>query len=157
MPGQEALDEVIRRIVQVSKPEKVILFGSAVRGEAGPHSDFDLLVIKSGANRLDEMGRIYRALYGVGVAVDVIVATPEDVERYGASPALVALAQRGRPGTVGRNDDKWHSLGTYYFEKGREPGRGSVTLNAAPGKALPNPKFEYRAYADAVRFVFVGE
>ena len=75
----------------------------------------------------------------------------------GPNPAVVALAQRGRPGTAGRNNAQWHSLGTYSFEKGREPGLGSVTLNAAPGKALPNPKFEYRAYADAVRFVFVGK
>ncbi|MCY3598654.1 MAG: nucleotidyltransferase domain-containing protein [Gemmatimonadetes bacterium] len=40
------LDEIIRRIVAVSQPEKVILFGSAARNEMGPHSDIDLLVIK---------------------------------------------------------------------------------------------------------------
>ncbi len=89
----EALDEIIRRIVEVAKPEKIILFGSAARGEVGPHSDVDLLVIKSGANRLDLMGEIYRNLRGVGEAVDVIVATPEDVERYRNShPVVIAPA-----------------------------------------------------------------
>jgi hypothetical protein len=53
----------------------------------------DLLVIKSGANRLDLMGEIYRNLRGVGEAVDVIVATPEDVERYRNShPVVIAPA-----------------------------------------------------------------
>ncbi len=89
----EALDEIIRRIVEVAKPDKIILFGSAVRGEMGPNSDVDLLVIKSGANRLDLMGEIYRNLRGVGEAVDVIVATPEDVERYRNShPVVIAPA-----------------------------------------------------------------
>ncbi len=45
------LDDIIRRIVQTVKPERIILFGSAARGEAGPHSDIDLLVIKSNVHR----------------------------------------------------------------------------------------------------------
>jgi len=42
---------VIRRIVEIAQPEKIILFGSAARGEMGPHSDVDLLVVKSGVHR----------------------------------------------------------------------------------------------------------
>jgi len=45
---QKKLSEIIRRIVKVAAPEKIILFGSAVRGEMGPNSDVDLLVIKRG-------------------------------------------------------------------------------------------------------------
>jgi predicted nucleotidyltransferase len=86
--AQDKLDLIIRRIVEVAKPEKIILFGSAARGAMGPNSDVDLLVIKSGANRLDLMGEIYRNLHGVGEPVDVIVVTPEDVERYRNSFAL---------------------------------------------------------------------
>jgi predicted nucleotidyltransferase len=86
---QEKLDRIIRRIVEVAKPEKIILFGSAARGEMGPHSDVDLLVIKAGANRLDLTGQIYRNLHGVGESVDVVVVTPEDVERYHDSHSLV--------------------------------------------------------------------
>ena len=51
--------------------------------------DVDLLVIKAGVNRLDLMGEIYRNLHGVGEPVDIIVATPEDVERYRNSHSLV--------------------------------------------------------------------
>ncbi len=86
---QETLDQIIRRIVAVAQPEKIILFGSAARGEMGPHSDVDLLVIKAGANRLDLTGQIYRNLHGMEAAIDVVVVTPEDVERYHDSPALV--------------------------------------------------------------------
>lgn len=87
---QTKLKEIIRRIVEVAAPEKIILFGSAARGEMGPNSDVDLLVIKRGKfhrGRLTE--RIYMNLFGVGQAADVIVATPEDVERYGDCFALV--------------------------------------------------------------------
>jgi predicted nucleotidyltransferase len=85
----KTLDDIIRRIVEVAQPQKIILFGSAARGEMGPHSDVDLLIIKAGADALDLMGQIYRNLHGVGAAVDAIVVTPEDVERYKDSHALV--------------------------------------------------------------------
>ena len=87
--AQDKLDLIIRRIVEVAKPDKIILFGSAARGAMGPNSDVDLLVIKAGANRLDLMAQIYRNLHGVGEPVDAIVATPEDLERYRNSHALV--------------------------------------------------------------------
>ncbi len=86
---QEVLDEIVRRIVEVAQPEKIIMFGSAVRGEMGPHSDVDLLVVKSGVHRRRLSQDIYMNLFGVGQAVDVVVVTPEDIERYKDSFALV--------------------------------------------------------------------
>ena len=86
---QEVLDEIIRRIIEVAEPEKIILFGSAARGEMGPNSDVDLLVVKSGVHRRRLTQAIYMNLFGVGQAVDVVVVTPEDVERYKDSFALV--------------------------------------------------------------------
>jgi predicted nucleotidyltransferase len=97
--AQETLHEIIQRIVEVAQPEKIILFGSAVREEMGPNSDIDLLVIKSGANRLELTGQIYRHMHGVGEAVDIVVVTPEDVERYRDSHALV-IAPALREGKV---------------------------------------------------------
>jgi predicted nucleotidyltransferase len=88
--SQEKLELIIRRIVDVAKPEKIILFGSAARGAMGPNSDVDLLVIKQGEfhrGRLTE--EIYMNLFGVGAAVDVVVVTSEDVERYRDSFSLV--------------------------------------------------------------------
>jgi uncharacterized protein len=83
------LREIIRRVVEVAHPEKIILFGSAARGQMRPDSDVDLLVIKSGVHRRKLASEIYMHLFDVKQSVDVVVVTPEDVERYGHSPALV--------------------------------------------------------------------
>ena len=40
----EVLADIVRRVVEVASPEKIILFGSAARGEMGPHNDVDLLI-----------------------------------------------------------------------------------------------------------------
>jgi uncharacterized protein len=88
--NQASLDEVIRRIVEVAEPDRIILFGSAARGEMGPHSDLDLLVIKSGnVDKLRLAQKIYRNMGGVDYAVDIIVATSGDIARYGNSIGLV--------------------------------------------------------------------
>lgn len=77
------LAEVIRRIVEVAQPDRIILFGSAARGEAGPDSDLDLLVVKAGVSHRGQLAEeIYVRLVGVPVPVDVLVVTPEDIERY---------------------------------------------------------------------------
>ncbi len=83
------LREIVRRIVEVAHPEKIVLFGSAARGTSGEDSDVDLLVVKRGAHRRKLAQEIYVKLVGVGRAVDVVVVTPEDIERFGDSPALV--------------------------------------------------------------------
>ena len=82
-PKQEVLADFIRRVVESAQPERIILFGSAARGEMGPNSDVDLLVVKRGKfdhRRLT--GDIYMSLRGVGQAVDVVLVTPEQVERH---------------------------------------------------------------------------
>lgn len=89
-PDRKALGEIIKRVVEVAQPDKIILFGSAARGEMGPNSDIDLLVVKSGRFNRDRVTRdIYRHLSGAGAAVDVVLATAEDIRRYGDSPYLV--------------------------------------------------------------------
>lgn len=77
------LDEIVRRIVEVAEPDRIILFGSAARGEIGPDSDLDLLVVKSGvAHRRRLAQEIYVKLFGVPIPVDVIVVTPEDIQAF---------------------------------------------------------------------------
>ena len=88
--SEETLKEIIRRIVKVAQPEKIILFGSAARGEMDLHSDVDLLVIKRGKFHQGHVtGEIYMNLHGVSQAVDVILVTPEQVERYRKTHFLV--------------------------------------------------------------------
>src|SRR5512136_346350 len=80
---EEDLRDIVRRIVEVADPEKIILFGSAARGTMGPNSDLDLLVIKKGDfHHVAVAQEIYSALEDIDYAADVIVNTPEEVERY---------------------------------------------------------------------------
>lgn len=88
-PDKKVLADIVQSVVEAAQPDKIILFGSAARGEMGPNSDIDLLVIKSGKfNRDRVMRSIYRNLSGAA-AVDALVVTPEVLEQYGDSPYLV--------------------------------------------------------------------
>jgi predicted nucleotidyltransferase len=81
--SDQILNEIIRRIAETADPLKIILFGSAERGEMRPNSDLDVLVVMpSGIHRRNTARSIYRNLIGVGFAVDIVVVTEEDVERY---------------------------------------------------------------------------
>ena len=95
---QETLDDIIGRIVEAVQPERIILFGSAARGDMSRNSDVDLLVVKEGENAWTVMSRIYENLYGVDAAVDAVVVSPEELERYKDSHALVIkpALQEGR-------------------------------------------------------------
>ncbi|MHB0871676.1 MAG: nucleotidyltransferase domain-containing protein [Chloroflexota bacterium] len=71
------LAEIVGRLVDAYQPERVYLFGSVARGEAGPDSDYDLLVVvpdDAPAER-KRSGLAYEALRGTGVAADVLVCT----------------------------------------------------------------------------------
>lgn len=77
------LTEITRRIVTVTDPQQIILFGSQARGDAGSDSDLDLLVIKDEVESLRaEAARIYRALAGLSTPVDVVVARSDYVRRH---------------------------------------------------------------------------
>jgi len=77
------------------------------------------------------------------------------VVRHADGITTVPLAQRGRPGTRRRNNDKWINLGVYRFNQGQGTDTGSVTLVAGPGREQPNPDIEYRAYSDSMMFEYL--
>ena len=89
MIEQAVIDGIVERVVEIAQPQKVILFGSAARGDMGPRSDIDLLIIKDGARAGDLMNLIYSHISGSGVPVDIIVASTATIERYKNSHALV--------------------------------------------------------------------
>ena len=82
--AQQAIEEMVRRIVARFSPDKIILFGSHARGEEGPDSDVDLLVLFSEVESPRERAaELYAALAGCSAAPkDIIVSTTARFERY---------------------------------------------------------------------------
>ena len=81
-PDSEMLNRVTRSIVDQIDPLRIILFGSAARGEMHAHSDLDLLVIKErlGPRRGETAGRIRGRLPRGRRAVDILLLSPEEAE-----------------------------------------------------------------------------
>jgi len=81
MTENKTIERMAKRIVRRFDPDRIILFGSHARGEAGPDSDVDLLVVMpvSGSKR-DTAVEIGVALHDFRIPKDVIVTTPEDFE-----------------------------------------------------------------------------
>lgn len=88
--------EMVRRIVTNWNPDQIILFGSHARGEAGTDSDVDLLVVVplNRDRRTIRLG-IRRALSGIGLPKDVVVVSPQEMERYRECPGTIIRAALG--------------------------------------------------------------
>ena len=71
------LQEVVARLRAAYQPDRIYLFGSHARGEPGPDSDYDILVVVSDDAPADrrESRLAYQVLWGLRVAVDVLVWT----------------------------------------------------------------------------------
>ena len=78
----DKIDKMVRRIAERFDPDQIILFGSHARGTARHDSDMDLLVVMpvTGSKRETRI-EIRCALHDIHVAKDIIVATPDEVER----------------------------------------------------------------------------
>ena len=83
----EVLDEMVRAIVREVDPEEIWLFGSYARGQAGPDSDLDILVVERepfepGRSRLAEITRVYNALRDFPLALDVLMYSREELDKW---------------------------------------------------------------------------
>jgi predicted nucleotidyltransferase len=73
--------EVVQRVLAVSTPIRIVLFGSAATGAMTPDSDIDLLIIEEEPGDVREAGRRIRAaLRGLGHPFDIIVMARERFE-----------------------------------------------------------------------------
>ena len=76
------LNEVVRRVLTVASPDRIILFGSAATGQMTKDSDIDLLVVEAAlANTHERRVAIRGAVGDIGYPVDVIVMRTERFER----------------------------------------------------------------------------
>lgn len=70
--------EIVRRILSVSRPDRIILFGSAAAGSMTRDSDIDLLIVEPDpGDRQQEYVRIRRALRGMGHPFDIILISAQ--------------------------------------------------------------------------------
>jgi len=81
--GDPVLSEVVRRLVDTYRPAYIYLFGSVARGDAGPDSDYDIMVVvpDEAPREMQECDLAYRALRGLGIAKDVLVWTRSEFEK----------------------------------------------------------------------------
>jgi predicted nucleotidyltransferase len=72
------IQEIVRRVLSISNPDRVILFGSAAAGSMTRDSDIDLLIVEPDpGDRRKESVRIDEALSGLGHPFDVIVISSQ--------------------------------------------------------------------------------
>jgi len=78
----EEIQNIVRQLIHLYKPEKIVLFGSLAEGKINQGTDIDLFIIKSevpefGVDRIRQLDTIinYR------LATDFIVYKPEEVEQ----------------------------------------------------------------------------
>lgn len=90
MDPKLAIEEITRRLVAVAHPKKVILFGSFARGDFGPDSDIDILVIETSVtSKHSEMVRLRRALRGIIFPMDILVVSEAEYLERSGSPSNV--------------------------------------------------------------------
>lgn len=82
MVDQQKIKKIAERLAKASNAEKVILFGSHARGDAGEHSDVDYLIIaESQLPRFKRSRSLYKLFQPYPFAMDIIVYTPSEIER----------------------------------------------------------------------------
>jgi len=75
-------DQIVKTIVSVVAPDKVILFGSYARGDYHKDSDIDILILKNGLkNERDVTSTLYMEFFNKKISIPIdIIAT--DYEKY---------------------------------------------------------------------------
>jgi len=125
------LTEAVRRLVAAYEPLRIYLFGSVARGDTGPDSDYDLMLIvpdDAPSHRLRSR-LAYEALRGTGIAADVLVWTRSRFERRARVIASLAA-------TVLREGKMLHDL----EGAPRSPARRSPTVTeSSPRPAVVGP------------------
>lgn len=79
--NDRVIGEIVKRILSVTRPNRIILFGSAATGRMTPDSDIDLLILEdSAANPREKSVMVRNTLRGIEYSFDVIVMTTKRFE-----------------------------------------------------------------------------
>lgn len=87
----EKIEQAIERIVQVANPRRIIVFGSAARGETHDDSDLDVLVVlpRRPEDPRRESARIRRAMGKILMPMDILVVSESDLREWADNPSLI--------------------------------------------------------------------
>ena len=86
----ETIKRLTELLVKAAKPNRIIMFGSQARGEAGEYSDFDVMVVEDAvSDRVGEMVRLNRLLRSLDIAVDLLVVSAEKFNYWCDTPGNV--------------------------------------------------------------------
>lgn len=100
LTDDQTLTELVRRLAEAFEPERIYLFGSKARGETGPDSDYDfLVVVPDDSSPERQRSRLaYQALRGTRTAADVLVWTRQAFESRLHLPASLpaTVVREGR-------------------------------------------------------------
>jgi predicted nucleotidyltransferase len=89
--NQNILNTVRDRLIEGFQPQKIVIFGSAARGQNDAHSDLDILVIcPFTGSRRQLMVQMDRSLGGLELARDILILTPEEFDRDKNIPGTIA-------------------------------------------------------------------
>lgn len=84
------IQTLVRRIIDIAHPMRIVLFGSAAREELRPDSDLDILVVVPDGSECRKLAmQLYRDIHGVRYPFDLVVATPSLLARHADTPGLV--------------------------------------------------------------------
>ena len=93
------IQRITKQIIEKYKPERIILFGSAARGELEPDSDADFLIIKKetplyGADRIRQLSQMIDR----NIPVDLLIYRPEEFEQrlQMGDPFLKTIIKEGK-------------------------------------------------------------
>jgi uncharacterized protein len=87
MIGQEKIAEIVQKIALGYNPDKIILFGSYANGDPDENSDLDLFVVKeTDLPRPQRMVHLRKMLYGSMIPIDLIIYTPQEIEKSKENP-----------------------------------------------------------------------
>ena len=94
--SEPLLQTIVQRLLAAGQPQKIILFGSQARGQAGRESDYDLLVIENSSQPRYRRAVSYRrALKDLGTSKDIVVWTPREIAEWqNVSNAFITTALR---------------------------------------------------------------
>lgn len=95
------IQEIVKRILSVISPDKIIFFGSHIYGKPHLDSDIDIIVIKSNIkSKIEEYRKIRKSLKGLKYSVDIIVVSPEEYNFYSLKWQNSVIAEARQKGKI---------------------------------------------------------